>query len=85
MGQRKGQLGLKLKICAQPNIRSGSILFFDIEFAEDEIIIALNRKSVYMRKFQCRKVFALNINVFQEKSFLIYFDISPCFLHLGIT
>ena len=36
-----------------------------------------------MGKFQCQKVFALNIKVFQQRTFLIYFDKIPCFLYLG--
>ena len=52
-----------------------------LKFADDAKIIILVKR----RKFQCQKVFALNINVFQERTFLIYFDIIPCFLYLGIT
>ena len=42
-------------------------------------------KRLWGNKFRCRKVFALNINIFQEESLLMYFDIIPCFLYLGIT
>ena len=42
-------------------------------------------KRLWGNKFRCRKVFALNINIFQGESLLMYFDIIPCFLYLGIT